>query len=47
MTIEQAIKKAFAGGYDGRYDVFLGYKQADYDRAIQFGVQKRKITIKL
>lgn len=32
--------------YDGRYDLFLGYEQTDYQRALQFGIQKRKVTIK-
>ena len=31
---------------DGRFDVFFGYTQADYNRAIQFGSPMRLVTIK-
>lgn len=31
--------------YDGRFDLFFGYDQSDYQRAINFGIQKKKITI--
>lgn len=30
---------------DGKFDIFFGYSEADYQRALQWGVQTRKITI--
>lgn len=30
---------------DGRYDIFMGYGQASYDKAIQFGIQRLTVTI--
>lgn len=32
--------------YDGRYDVFMGYEQTDYQKALQFGIQKRLVVVK-
>ena len=32
--------------YDGRYDVFMGYNQEGYDRAIKFGKQELQVIIK-
>ena len=32
--------------FDGRYDVFMGYTQEDYQKAIQFGKRQLKVIIK-
>ena len=32
---------------DGRYDIFTGYRQEAYDKALKFGVQVKSITINL
>jgi len=34
-----------AGWTEGRYDIFFGYSEADYQRALQWGVRNKKITI--
>lgn len=31
--------------YDGRFDIFAGYTQADHDRAVQSGVKKLNVKI--
>lgn len=31
--------------YDGRFDIFFGYEQADYQRALRFGIQRMNFQL--
>jgi len=43
--VEYECKDRTALRFNGRFDIFMGYSQEGYDKAIQFGKQSLTVTI--